>query len=143
MQKIIFGLVALLISGAAHAHTYVKCGKTADIENFTVTEYELELSSENDRYSGVVAGNWNLKVGSEDAEWVAKNRRITAKKFKNDGDTIVEIRIVRNLSKMRPVGTMYRLIGLYDEQPRLERYSFGGFGGKRLLDTYECMSAND
>lgn len=143
MKKTIFGLVALLISGTAHAHTYVKCGETVDADNFTVTDYVLELSSENDRYSGVVAGNWNLKLNSEDSEWLEKNKRITARKYKDNGDTIVEVRIVRNLSKTRPVGTMYRLIGLYDEQPRLERYTFGGFGGKRLVGTYQCLSAND
>lgn len=140
-------LIATLLSFAAPslalAHTYVKCGKTADLEEGTVSGYELELSSQGgDDYAGAVGGNWNLKL-AEDGEWLAANPKITAKKTKVGDDTVIEITIKIAQAASGPVGTRYKLTGLYDDQPTLEKFTMGGFAGTQKIGTFQCISGND
>lgn len=133
-----------LASGAAMANTYVKCGQLADWDAFTVTGYELELSSEDgDEYKGPVGIKWNMRIGSEQADWLKTNKSITATSSKKDGSVIVEIKMIMAKTPSGPVGTRYKLIGLYDEMPKLEKYNIGGFTGNLLVGTFECITSND
>lgn len=137
-------LLGTVLSSSAFANTYVKCGKTADFDSYEVTGYELELSSEGaDDYSGPVGTNWNMKLGSEDSEWLKPNKKITAKSYEVDGDTVVEITVKMAATPSGAVGTVYKLIGLYNEAPTLEKYTMGGFAGFLKVGTYQCLSGND
>ena len=137
-------VLSLSSSFAAQANTYVKCGKTVDFEAFEVTNYELELSSEgSDDYSGPVGKNWNMKLGDEDSDWLEFNPAITAKNYEENDTVVVEIKIKTATSASGAVGTRYKLIGLYDEAPILEKYTMGGFAGAVKIGTYQCLSGND
>lgn len=137
-------ILGTLFYSAAFANTYVKCGVKADWESFSVTPYELELSSEgSDDYTGPVGVNWNMKLGSEDSEWLAPNANIVAKTTMVEGNTIVDITVKYAEAATGPVGIRYKLIGLFDEEPRLEKYSMGGFLGPYKLASFECLSAHD
>lgn len=136
--------ILVLWSSSVFANTYVRCGHAVDWNNWEVEGYELELSTEGaDDYSGSVGVNWNMKLGSEDAEWLNPNPNITAKNYKVDGDTIVEIQIVMGKSMSGPVGTRYVLTGLYDDSPRLEKFTMGGFAGSVKTGTFECFTGHD
>lgn len=133
------------MSSTAFANTYVKCGKQADLESAPeVVGYELELSSEGaDDYTGAVGGSWNLKLQSEDSEWLAPNPNITAKNYKSGDQMIVEISIQQGRSSSGPIGTKYRLVDLYSDEPTLEKYAMGGFAGTLMLGKFQCFSGND
>lgn len=143
--KLLAVLCAFCASTTAFANTYVKCGKAVNLDIPDVTGYELEISSENDRYTGSVGKNWNLKLHSEASDWLdaATNKNVVAKSSKKSGDTIIEITIAVDQAGGRPVGTLYRLIGLYDDQPRLEKYALGPYSAPEKTGTFQCFSAND
>ena len=144
MKSFYLALVVSFFSPQSFANTYVKCAEAIDSETFEVTNYELELSSEgSDDYSGPVGINWNLKLESEESNWLAPNLKIMAKTSTEDGQTIVEITIEVGSSISGPVGTRYVLTGLYDEAPVLEKFTMGGFAGTVKIGTYECFSSND
>ena len=138
-------LVTSLVTPLSFANTYVKCGLEASFEKAPdVVGYELELSSEGeDDYSGPVGDKWNMKLGSEDSEWLGNTSQVTARNYLKDGDTIVEITIVIGTSVGGPVGTRYVLTSLYDDEPKLEKFTMGGFAGTILIDTYQCFTGND
>lgn len=137
-------LLSFTISTGAFANTYVKCGRTADFDSGEVQGYELELSSEGaDDYSGPVGQKWNLKLESEDSAWLARNRNIVARSYMSDDDTVVEITIKQAITASGPVGHQYKLVGLYDETPKLFKYTMGGFAGSVLIGTFQCLSGND
>lgn len=131
-----------MVSSSAFASTYVKCGKAIDTETLETQGYELELSSESDRYTGHVGGEWNLKL-KESGDWLKPNRNVTAKTTKVDGTTIIEVTIKQAQAASGPVGLRYRLVGLWDEEPVLEKYSMGGFVGTRLLEKFKCVGTSD
>lgn len=143
--RIIVGLVmGILLQTSVFANTYVKCGVKADFESFSVSPYELELSSEgSDEYSGPVGINWNMKLGSEDSEWLAPNTDVVARTSVVAGETIVDITVKYAEAATGPVGIRYKLIGLFNEGPVLEKYSMGGFLGTYKLASFECLSAHD
>lgn len=139
--------VAAVICGilplSAFANTYVQCGKFVDLEAGKVTGYELEISSENDLYSGPVGKNWNLKL-NQNADWLTVNPKITAKSSKNAEDrTVIEITLKQAESVTGAVGIQYKLIDLYSDEPTLEKYTMGGFAGSVRIATFKCQSAND
>jgi len=136
-------IVSLAFVQPALAYTYVKCGKTVSVEDLTTEGFELEISSETDEYSGAVGGNWQMKLGSEDSKWLKSNRNIVAKKTVNKKSTDIDISIIKANTPSGPVGTQYKLFGLYSEQPRLEKYNVGGFTGYLKVGEYQCASAND
>jgi|GEM_PF-2617708 hypothetical protein len=143
-MKITAFLIAVLVAFPAAANTYIKCGKTADLAAFEVTGYELELSSEGaDDYSGPVGEKWNLKLKSESSQWLPPNQNVTAKNYQENGRTIVEITLKMARSVSGPVGLRYKLIGLYDETPTLEKFTMGGFAGTVKVATFQCLSGND
>lgn len=123
---------AFFFLSTSFAATYAKCGKTANPETFEVTGYELELSSETDSYRGPVSEEWNLKLGSEDSAWLEYDRSIVARTFESEADTVVEI-------NLRNEGIRYRLIGLYDEEPVLEKT----VPESDEIETFQCISGND
>lgn len=133
---------ALFFSAPAFANTYVMCGKSVDLENQIVDGYELELSSENDEYTGAVGGNWNLKLDLN-SDWLTPSPKVTATQSEVAGNTIIEIKIVTARSASGAVGSVYKLIGLYDEEPVLEKYTMGGFAGSVKIGTFKCQSGND
>ena len=136
-------LAAFLMSSTSFAYTYVKCGDKVNKKTGEVTGYKLELSSENDRYSGSVGKNWNLKT-EEDGDWLAPNPNVVARKSKNEnGETLIDIIITRAKTPTGPTGTHYQLIDLYGDYPVLEKYTMGGFAGTKKIATYECISGND
>jgi hypothetical protein len=140
-MKTILSILVALISTSAFANTYVKCGQKANLDTFEVKGYELELSSENDKYTGEVGKNWNLKLGSENSEWLENNKNITASTDKNGVITIF-VRKFQTVSGY--IGTRYVLTGLYDDQPVLEKYTLGGgIVGPMKVGTLECVSGND
>ena len=64
--KFIVSLLVAVFASVASANTYVKCGKSVNVDTGEVSGYELELSSEGkDDYSGPVGKNWNMKLESE------------------------------------------------------------------------------
>lgn len=142
-MKLLVLMSCLVFSVEAFSYTYVKCGKSVDFENFVVSGYELELSSESDDYMGTVGGTWNLKLKSEDSDWLPASRNITAQSSIVDGDTIIQIIIIFDRTPSGPVGLRYKLIGLYDDAPVLEKYTMGGFAGSVKTATFECFSGND
>lgn len=142
----IFALLicALFAQSALADNTYVICGKTVDIDSFTIQGFELALSSEgSDAYKGPVGKSWNLKLGSEDSDWLAPNKNVIAKTSKTDGKTAVEIIIKNAQTPSGPVGTRYVLSDLYDDEPVLEKYTFGGFAGKVKAGEFRCLTGND
>lgn len=142
-MKRLFLMGCLAFSIKAHSYTYVRCGQSVDFENFEVSGYELELSSESDDYTGTVGGTWNLKLKSEKSDWLPASRNITAQSSVENGDTIVQIVIIFDRTPSGPVGIRYKLIGLYDDAPVLERYTMGGFSGSVKTARFECYSGND
>jgi hypothetical protein len=134
--------VCSFFSSWAFANTYVICGTAVDPEEQIVTGYELELSSEDDEYSGPVGKTWNLKL-EKNSDWLPFSKRVVAKTSKVANDTIIEIEITQAQSASGIVGTVYKLIGLYNEQPILEKYTMGGFAGSIKIGTFQCLSAND
>lgn len=138
-------LLLAVFSVQAHASSYVMCGKKVHQNadgDLHVTGYELELSSGNDDYSGIVGKNWNLKL-QENGDWLESTKKITAKSYEENDTTIVEVSIINGISPSGPVGTKYKLIGLYDDYPSLEKYNIGGFTGNVKIDTFACFSGND
>lgn len=144
MKKIIFTTFCIAcFATSAYANTYVICGKTVNPETQEVTGYELELSSEgDDNYSGPVGKNWNMKL-SENADWLKSSSKITAKNYQEDNDTTIEITIEEGKSVTGPVGTTYKLMGLYSDAPVLEKYTLGGFAGSVKIGTFQCAASND
>jgi hypothetical protein len=128
-----------LASSVAFANTNVKCGQS--LNGDVITGFELEIASDDDKYDGPVGEHWDLKLDSEDAEWLSPNQNITAKKYRQGADTIIEITILSGPSAVGPVGTIYKLISLYDEEPVLEKYIMG-FAGQKI-GTFRCISAVD
>lgn len=144
-MKFFILFATLFLTNMAFASSIVKCGVKADVDNFEVKGYELELSSQNDDFSGAVGGTWHMKVGSEKSKWLKKNPKITAETSENeDGDTVVEVVLRGARTPTGYTGTRYVLIGLYSEQPTLEKWSLGGgIIGRRKLATFECVAAQD
>jgi hypothetical protein len=131
------------ISTSVFASSYYICGKTVNLDNGTVTGYELEISSGDDDYSGIVGETWNLKL-QQDADWMAPRSTITAKTTQNgNGEDMVTVTVVHGQSASGMVGTQYKLFGLYDDEPVLEKYTMGGFAGSIKTDTFKCISALD
>lgn len=131
------------LSLSAFGSSYYICGETVNPDNGTVTGYELEMSSVNDDYSGVVGENWNLKL-EQDGDWIATRPSITAKTTQNaSGEDVVTVTVVHAQSASGMVGTQYKMSGLYDDQPVLEKYTMGGFAGSVKIGTYNCISAID
>ena len=140
-MKTVILILATLLPALSFASTYVVCGKHVDSE-MRAAGYELEISSEDDAYSGSVGKSWNLKL-QENGDWLSANKNITAKKTELNDVTIIAITLVSGRSVSGAVGTVYKLIDLYSERPVLEKYSMGGFVGSQKIGTYECMSGND
>lgn len=145
MKLFAFGLTGLLLSSLAHAsNTAVICGKTTTPDEFTVTGFELMISSEkSDGYNGPVGGTWNLKIGGENAEWQPENKNIKASMKKVDGKIQVEIILVQGRGPSGPVGTRYVLADLYGEETTLEKWNFGGFTGKIKVGQFNCLTSAD
>lgn len=144
-MKFFVFISALVLANVASASSIVKCGVTADVDEFEVTGYELELSSQDDNYNGVVGGTWEMKIGSEKSKWLKKNPKITASTSENkDGDTVVEVILRGARTPSGYTGTRYVLIGLYSDQPVLEKWSLGGgIVGRRKLATFQCVAGLD
>jgi len=140
MKKVLaFLSLSVVLSSVSMANTYVKCGQSLNESGDDVIGYELEVSSESDIYSGPVGGSWNLKLRSEDSEWLEKNPKVTAREANGD----IEISLKMDQSASGPVGVKYVLKGLYDDYPVLEKYSMGGFAGNIKQGTFKCFSGND
>lgn len=144
-MKVIFAvLIGSIVSLAASANTHIICGKSIDWDNYAVKGYELELSSENDEYQGLVGNRWYLKLGSEDSEWIDSDPNISARTIESeDSDTVVEVIVKQAEAASGPVGYRYRLVNLFDDEPTLEKYSMGGFVGTLLLEKLKCMASYD
>lgn len=144
-RKVLLSMLAFALSSTSLAsNTFVQCGQYVDEDSFEVTGFELALSSEGSkRYHGPVGDSWNLKLGSENSEWLDFNRKITAKEFKDKNGTVVEVTIQKDRSISGPVGIKYRVLNFFDFNPVLEKYSIGGFAGERLIKTYPCISGHD
>lgn len=142
MKTILLSLCTTFFSTTALANVYIKCGKTANGDEATVTGYELEVSSESDNFNGPVGNNWNLKL-DETGDWLPATNLITAKSVEKDTTTTVSIKIKQGDSLTGAVGTEYELVGIYDDKPSLKKFTMGGFTGKILIGTFECFSAND
>ena len=126
------------------ANTYVICGETVDIETSTVKGYELELSSEGaDEYKGPVGKLWQMKLEDQSSNWLSANENIVARNYVKGDDHVVEIIISQARSASGFVGTLYKLTGLYDEQPTLEKFTMGGFAGTIRVGHYQCLTGND
>lgn len=145
MKLFALALSGLLLSTLAQAsNTVAVCGKTTNADEFSVTEFELMISSEDsDGYNGAVGGTWNMKVGSDESEWLAKNDKIKASMKKVGDKTQVEIVIVEGRGATGPVGTRYVLADLYGEETTLEKWNFGGFTGKVMVGEFNCLTAAD
>jgi hypothetical protein len=144
MKIFAFGLTGLLLSTLAHAsNTVAICGETTNADEFSVTGFELMISSEDsDGYKGPVGGSWNMKV-KEDGEWLPENKNIKASMKNVDGKTQVEIVMVQGRGPSGPVGTRYVLADLYGEETTLEKWNFGGFTGKVMVGEFKCLTAAD
>jgi hypothetical protein len=142
MNKILC-LLILTSASSAFASTYSKCGRSVDIDTLETTGYELEISSDNDVFRGAVGNGWNLKL-DENGDWLPASRNVTAKSYEDkSGQTIVEVSLIQARTASGPVGIKYKLIGLYDDQPTLEKYNIGGFSGPIKTATFQCVSGND
>ncbi len=135
---VIFATISMT---SVSASTYVKCGRTVNLETEEVTGYELELTSESS-YNGPAGKNWSLKL-DEHAEWMKLNPKIVASQYEELDNTIVEVRITDAMATSGPVGTRYKLIGLYDDEPVLEKYTMGGFAGTVRVGKFKCFSSID
>jgi hypothetical protein len=144
MKIFALGLTGLLLSTLAHAsNTVAICGETTNADEFSVTGFELMISSEDsDGYKGPVGGSWNMKV-KEDGEWLPENKNIKASMKNVDGKTQVEIVMVQGRGPSGPVGTRYVLADLYGEETTLEKWNFGGFTGKVMVGEFKCLTAAD
>lgn len=136
----IFSLFALF-SSSAFAISYVKCGDSVNLKKWEVTGYELEVFSQDSDFSGPAGENWDLRL-DENSPWIGDDKNITAKTLPYGLSTLVEITIVNGKSATGPVGIKYKLIGLYDAQPVLEKYTMGGFAGTVKVKTFQCYRGN-
>ncbi len=142
-KSILVQIFATTVSASAFGSSYYICGKTVNPDNGTVTGYELEISSGDDDYSGVVGENWNLKL-AQDSDWISPRPGITAKTTQNsNGEDMVTVTVVQGQSASGLVGTQYKLNGLFDDEPVLEKYTMGGFAGSIKTDTFKCISSID
>ncbi len=142
-MKVLLLFIALILPSTVFANSYIICGQTASFDDgMTVTGYELELSSEDDNYSGPVGKNWNLKL-KENGEWLKPNDAVVATSLEKDGDVTVRITIAAASSVTGPVGSQYVLTNLFDEEPVLEKFTMGGFAGSVKIGTFHCVGAYD
>lgn len=141
----LFALAGLLITSFAHAsNTVVVCGQSTNADEFSVTGFELMISSESgDGYNGPVGGSWNMKIGKEESDWLPENKNVKASMKKVGGRTQVEIVMVQGRGPSGPVGTRYVLADLYGEETTLEKWNFGGFTGKVKVGEFNCLTAAD
>lgn len=146
MKKLIT-LILLMSSLPAFSNSYIVCAQKVDfdeyIETGKVVGFELALSSEDDDYSGALGTNWNLKLGSDDSEWLVSSKKVKARTLEQEGSIVVNISIENARSASGPVGTQYKLIGLFDDSPVLEKYTMGGFAGSLKVATFECVGSYD
>lgn len=144
MKKLVYLVICSSFLGSSvFAQSYVKCGTDVDLDTMEVTGYELEMSSDNDDYSGPVGENWNLKL-DENGDWLSPRRNVLARSLQDSNQrTLVEITISKGATATGAVGTVYKLIDLYSEEPVLEKYTMGGFAGTVKLGTFKCLSGND
>jgi hypothetical protein len=133
------------LSPAAYAsNTVVICGETTNADEFTVTGFELMVSSESsDGYNGQVGKSWQMKIGSAESPWISSPKGITAKTIRAGGKTRIEITMVQGRGPSGPVGTRYILDDLYAEETTLEKWNFGGFTGKLRVGSFLCLTAAD
>lgn len=145
MKLFTLGLTGLLLSSLAHAsNTVAICGETTNADEFSVTGFELMISSEDsDGYKGPVGGSWNMKIGKEESDWLAPNKNIKASMKDVGGKTQVEIVLTQGRGPSGPVGTRYVLADLYGEETTLEKWNFGGFTGKVMVGEFKCLTAAD
>ena len=141
--KILLHLFVATISTSAFGSSYYICGKAVNPDNGDVTGYELEISSGDDDYSGVVGESWNLKL-EQGSDWIKPRPGITAKTTQNsDGEDMVTVTVVQGQSASGSVGTQYKLFGFFNDEPVLEKYTMGGFAGSIKINTFKCISSID
>jgi hypothetical protein len=139
-------LALIFSSSSAFANAYVKCGKSVNQETNKVTGYELELSSDNDNFSGVVGKNWNLSLEKENNWMKTKgNENVTAQMNKDkEYNVTVEVFIRGAKTASGWTGTRYVLANLYSDFPTLEKWTLGGgIVGPMKQGSYKCYSGND
>lgn len=134
----VFFLIGIL-SFSAHAKTHLLCAESIDPVSGKVEGFELELLSESDRFSGPVGHSWTLKWGSLNSDWLKFRDHITAETYGSNGDTVIEIKIKIAETSSGPVGILYKLVGLYQNSPILEKYAMGGVVGLLKTDTFQCI----
>ena len=146
-MKRLFALALLLSSFQAFSNSYIVCAQKADFDEYIdsgkVVGFELALSSEDDNYNGVLGSKRYMKLGSEDSEWLASIDAIVASTHERGEDVVVNIALKHDLSTSGPVGIKYKLIGLFDDTPVLEKYAMGGLAGSVKLATFECIGSYD
>jgi hypothetical protein len=146
MTQFLLLISAVLFSFMANASTYVQCGKQVNIDPETsvvsVDSYQLEVSSDDDDYSGAVGISWNMKVDNPVGDWMPTNPRITAKSYSEDGIFVVEITHIIDNSLGGPVGVVYKILDFYSDFPTLEKYNLGGFTGFLKVGRFECFSSH-
>ena len=82
-----------------------------------------------------------MRIKSENSEFLKFNRNVVAKTTEKNGQVIVEIKLQFDSTPTGAVGLTYKLIGLYDDEPVLEKYNMGGFTGPIKVGTFQCVSA--
>ena len=140
---LVFALVgSLAVAAPAFATSFVHCGTSID-DDGNVAGFELAVSSDVDEYSGPVGGTWNLKIGSENADWLPEDANVVAGETRAGGRINLEILISGPRSSASPLDTRYVIRDFYSETPRLTKYAEGGPNGDVVLGRYACVSAHD
>lgn len=144
MKTLMSLLLISFLAPKAMASAYITCGTSVNVDEFTVRNVELNISSEDEDFNGPVGGTWHMDLGdgTGGVNQIPSTNAIVATTTGAEGEAkIVEIVIQQNPGGSQPVSTKYKIIDLYSETPVLEKYERGGIGLPVKVGTYQCLSS--
>ncbi|MGZ3721915.1 MAG: hypothetical protein ACXVA9_03220 [Bdellovibrionales bacterium] len=140
--------VAAFISHSAMASLAVECGSDTNVNEGTVNDTIVHVSSDDDNFAGragTKANSWGMTYkGQEYPPNKATARMIWAKGTKKGEQAeAIEITVIIGNSPTGPVGERLLITGPYDDEPKLEIFNIGGVTGPLKTGTYKCLSYVD
>ena len=138
-------LTALLVGFAvaapvlAHASIEINCGQNYNDDKGDYKKKVIQVSSEDDNFSGPAGKNWSLWKGKRRSE--SKGSKYTAV-LSADHATLT-ITAVTAQTPSGPVGTKYIISKPYEDAPTLSVTNLGGVTGPIQTGSFDCMGSQD
>jgi hypothetical protein len=123
----------------------VECGSKTDVKNGKVTGEILNLSSEDDNFTGLASkdvNGWSMSFSGKEYPPNQATARVIKAKDSSHVDAI-EVTVVFGTSSSGVVGEKLVISKPYSDEPTFEVYNMGGFTGPLKTANYKCISFID